>query len=221
MEAKLEKRKFVHVVATVDLGSNTAAILYVNPSTVGIVSNDIGNPEVEMSVEDATGAQKQMRHPVVRFASSKPGATPTVGLIQEDIPYEPWMSVVKLFVNGQEAARYVAGPATVSHDDGLAVRGVVPGASPFVVEAPSPARPNRRRLRPSGGMQPREGVTYTVQVKPEGDDAWHTITIGRDTPETEIDRNQFPGASSVRVRVLQTNGFDERALGEQRVDLGD
>jgi hypothetical protein len=69
-------------------------------------------------------------------------------------------------------------------------------------------------------MQVREGVTYTVQVRPEGSEAWRTITVGRDTPETEIDRNQFPGSRHVDVRVLRTTGFDENVVAEQKFDLG-
>jgi hypothetical protein len=173
-----------------------------------------------MSVEDATGAQKKTWHPVVRFASVEPGTTPKIGLIQEDIPYEPWMSVIRLFVHGKEVAKYEAGPPAPGAGGGVVAAGAVPGGASLALEAAGPDRPNRRNLRLARGMQVREGVTYTVQVRPEGSEAWRTITVGRDTPETEIDRNQFPGSRHVDVRVLRTTGFDENVVAEQKFDLG-
>jgi hypothetical protein len=220
MQSKLERGQFVHVVATVDLAKHTGEIRYVNPATTGISTTAPGSEEVELSVEDATGAKKKTWHPVVRFPSSEDGNKPTIGLIQEDIPREPWMKVLRLSINGQEVSKYEAGASPPAAAAG-ATLGAAPGAAApsLALEAAGSDRPHRRQLRINAGPQPRQGVTYTVQVKPDGADAWQTISVGRDTPATEIDRNQFPGSREVDVRVLQTTGFDERVLAEQKLDL--
>jgi hypothetical protein len=216
MGAKIENRKFVNVVATVDLAKDVGHIRYVNPATSGVTSDDPGNPEVELSVEDAGGGQKKRWHPIVRFASSEPGQKPQVGLIQEDIPYEPWMNVLRLYVHGTEVANYQAG-ALPSHTAGMVAGG--PGAQSLVVEPADPDRPHRRKMRLAQPATPHEGVTYTVQVKPEGSQAWHTLAVGRDKPDIEIDRNQFPGAHNADVRVIRTSGFDEQVVAQQKVDF--
>jgi|SRR5262245_6865811 len=214
MEAKVEKGKYVHVVAVVDLDNETGELRYVNPAMTAVTSNDPGHPDVEMTVEGATGAERKSWHPVVRFASPEPGEA-KVGLIQEDVPYEPWMKVIRLYVKGKEVAKYEAGAP-----DAAAAVTAAAAAGASLTLAPAPAnRPNKRSLRMDREVQPRAGITYTVQVRPEGAGAWHTIAVGRDKPDAEIDRNQFPGASRVDVRVLQTTGFDEHVLSERSVDL--
>jgi hypothetical protein len=133
------------------------------------------------------------------------------------------MKVVRLWINGQEVSKYEAGapPAAGAPAAAVGAGGMAPGGADasLALEAAGADRPHRRQLRMGAGSQPRRGVTYTVQVKPEGSDAWHTISVGRDTPETEIDRNQFPGSRKVDVRVLQTTGFDERVMAEKKFDL--
>ncbi len=54
---------------------------------------------------------------------------------------------------------------------------------------------------------------------PEGSQAWQTHAVGRNTSQTEIDRNQFPGSPSLDVRVIQTTGFDENVIAEQKFDI--
>ena len=223
MESKLERGEFVHVVATVDLAKNAGEICYVNPATTRTATETPGDTRVELSVEDATGTQKKTWNPVVRFPSTEGGKEPTVGLIQEEIVREPWMKVLRLLVNGHEVSKYEAGApsAAIAGGASLEAAGIAPGAAgaSIALEVAGAERPHRRQLRMGASPQPRAGVTYTVQVKPEGTDAWQTISVGRDTPETEIDRNQFPGSRKVDVRVLQTTGFDERVMAEEKFDL--
>ena len=215
MEAKPVQRKFVHVVAMVDLAAGTGQIRYVNPATTGVVSDDPGHPDIEMSVESEAGNKQKTWHPVVRFASCEAGEFPSIGLIQEDVAYEPWMKTLRLRVKGVEVSKYEAGvPGAAA---GLAARTASAGGAALRLEAASAERPNRRLL----GMleEPREGVTYTVQVRPEGSQAWQTIAVGRTTSQTEIDRNQFPGSRRLDVRVIQTTGFDESVIAEQKFDI--
>jgi hypothetical protein len=221
MYAKLERSPFIHVVATVDLGRKSGAIRYVNPATTGMTSDHPGHPDVEMSVEDESGGHKKTWHPIVRFASPEPDGTPqTTGLIQEDIPYEPWMKVVRLLVNGKEVGKYEASSPDPSPAASAAPSAGGVEAPALTLGAGGPGSPRRRSLLMHGQARKQEGLTYTVQARPEGSDAWQTIAVGRDTPDVDIDRNQFPGARRVDVRVIQTTGFQERILAEETIDLG-
>jgi hypothetical protein len=212
--ATLQDQKFVHVVATVDLARQQGAIRYVNPATIGTVSDMPGHPAVEMSVESRDGAQKKTWHPVVRFASSEGGEPPSAGLIQEDIAAAPWMCIVRLFVKGKEVATYEGAAAD-------ALRAAAPAAAPGAGLALEPVGEggNKRRLRITDAVPKQAGLTYTIQVRPAGTTAWHTIATGRETPDVQVDRNQFPGARRVGVRVIQTTGFQERVIAEDEIDL--
>ena len=127
-----------------------------------------------------------------------------------------WVRRRLLRVKGTEVSKYEAGTAPAAAA-GLAAPAAAAGGAALTLEAASAERPNRRLLRML--EQPREGVTYTVQVRPEGSQAWQTLAVGRNTSQTEIDRNQFPGSRSLDVRVIQTTGFDENVIAEQKFDI--
>jgi hypothetical protein len=226
MESKLRRGDFVHVVATVDFAKEAGQIRYVNPAKTGTAIEAPGDSRVEITVEDATGGHKKTIHPVVRFSSPEAGKEPTRGLIQEDIEREPWMNIVRLLINGHEVSKFEGGepsprPGMLSGmARAIGLGGMVRGmAVPQLSLETAPDRPHRRQLRIQSLEGPRKGVSYTVQVQPEGSKAWETLAIGRETPEIEIDRNQFPGSRLVNVRVLETTGFDEHVMAEQKFDL--
>ena len=83
---------------------------------------------------------------------------------------------------------------------------------------PVVGREHRRDFGASGVAQ-RKGVTYLIQAKPDNSDDWRTLSIGRSTPEFQIDKNQFPGATSVQVRVIQNAGFSRSTIDERTVSL--
>ena len=56
-------------------------------------------------------------------------------------------------------------------------------------------------------------------MRPAGEQTWQTIAVGRRTPEVVIDRNQFPGAESAKVRVLRSTGFEDSIVAEDEIDL--
>jgi hypothetical protein len=49
----------------------------------------------------------------------------------------------------------------------------------------------------------------------EGASNWQTLAIGLPSPTTHVDVNQFPGAKSVRIRVLESDGFSEDKIFEE------
>jgi hypothetical protein len=200
---------FVHVVATVNTRTEDGTILYVNPSSTTIEGEAAADPNVELLVTGRDGETLRREAVVVRRSSPEDGDSSDLGLIQADIPRQDGMKSVALLVNGKEVSRYEAGAPAPRPPATLGLVGTA-GASP-----------NRRRLTlaEAADLAPAEGVTYTVQVKPDTGGPWNTISVGRPTPHVEIDRNQFAGARMAEVRVLRTTGFDEDVVAEDSVDL--
>lgn len=210
MAAKILHGEFVHVVGAVDLKNGRGQILYVNPASTSVAAAEVaGHPAVELVVTGADGEELGRIHPVLRTPPPRPDAGDEA-LIQQDIPFVPGMRSVRLLVNGEEQDRFEAGaPAP----EAVSVAGILP--------LDGLAGPGRRRHLDLTGLMPahQPGVSYTVQVRPEGAAHWSTIAVGRPEPSLEVDRNQFPGTGRARVRVLRTTGFEEEVVADQEVDL--
>ncbi|MEO8372124.1 MAG: hypothetical protein ABI806_23265 [Candidatus Solibacter sp.] len=206
----IQSGDFVHVVATVNMKTGDGKILYVNPSTSTVQSDAAREANVELVAEDAAGQPLHREAVVVRRSSGDGGDRGDVGLIQSDLPRVDGMKSIALLFNGKEVSRYAGGepaPAAQPANLGLAMT--------------PESGPHRRllELTQAGQFQPVDGVTYSVQVKPDTDGHWNTIAVGRPTPDVEIDRNQFPNATKAEVRVLRTTGFDEQVIAHETVDL--
>lgn len=204
---KFEKGNFVTVIGRADLNDGTGQILYVNPASKRLEATPQAKPseDFELVVHDAAGNVLQRVRPVVRVPASAPtsGRMPpnTHGLIQEDLEHLPGMADVALHYKGQEVARYSAGKS------GVASAGPTPSASPSAASA--------------GAAAAEPGVSYTVLVKRDDEQHWHSIAVGKSRPDFKLDRNQFPGAQKVAVKVLRTTGFEQEVLSEEYVALDD
>jgi hypothetical protein len=208
MTVRQQAGDFVHVVATVDTQAPEGRILYVNPATSATTSDAEVDPEVELVVTNAEGAELARSAVVVRRSSCEPGRSNRTGLVQADLPRQAGMKSIDLMVRGQSVAHYEAGaPAP-------------PPANVALNLAAGPS-PHRQLLSLSDlpAVAPTAGVTYSVQVKPDNSEFWNTIAVGKATPNVELDRNQFSGARRAAVRVLRTTGFDEDVMVDTVVDL--
>jgi hypothetical protein len=210
---------FVHVVASVDLVNGTGKILYVNPSSVSTApetpeataqSGATPRQRFEISIQDAEGKELRRLHPTIQVSSCEADQQPKTGLISEDIPLVHGMRRLLLLYGGAEIGRFEAGERHSA---------AVSGMRPLTFDAPVPSKPQHRSISVVEAVPPKEGITYTVQVKPENGMAWQTIAVGRPTPNVQIDRNQFPGTRSARVRVLRSTGFEDEVFAEEDVDL--
>lgn len=207
MENRFTRGQFVHVVATVNLREGTGEILYVNPTTTAPALAAPNKHGVELQALDANGRVLVTNKPQVLFEGRHDDPLPRAGLVSADLPFVPGMQEVRLLINGQVASRHVAGAM-----DPLADAAIVLGGPP-------PDSPNRRTLSAPPEAR-RGGVTYTVQARAQGQAAWQTLAIGRSTPDVEVDVNQFPQADKIRVRVLMTNGFEQRLVAEREIVVG-
>ena len=80
-------------------------------------------------------------------------------------------------------------------------------ALPITLAGAGPDAPHRMLIE--SAALPTPGVTYSVQAKPDSSATWMTLAVGLDAPTSEVNINQFPGAKSIDVRVLRTDGFTE------------
>jgi hypothetical protein len=209
--------KFVHVVASVDLAGGAGKLLYVNPSTVSAKpeAEPSGAPgpesqpagDFELLIEDAEGRALKSIRPTILLPSDTEGA-PTTGLIDEDIPYIEGMKRLVLLHGGSRVSVHEAGaPAPLAAAGSALDMGVAPPGQ------------SEKRMMTLENARPEQGISYTVQVRPEGTASWQTIAVGRNTPDFRIDRNQFAGADRASVRVLRTTGFEDQIVAEQEIDL--
>lgn len=200
--------RFVHVVAALDLQAGTGQILYVSPAAIaleGAASNDHG---VELQFNDTAGQILFSRTPQVLINACEDAAAPRTGMVNEAVPFVEGMKEALLLINGQVQSRYVAGALDPPADAGI------------VLSEPLPDSPHRRRIAGPPEAR-RSGVAYTIQARPAGAAVWQTIAAGRAAPDVEVNLNQFPSAAKVELRVLMTNGFEDRVLAEREIVVGD
>ena len=204
-----EKTKFAHVVATFDRTNESADILYVNPSNVSsepAPTEGRTRGDVSLLLRDKQGEPVAQIHPEVRYDSCS-GESAAVGLIQQDVQLVEGATSLELVFDGRVLDTF---NITAEEDDidpmgGMVLDGSLDGAD------------NRRGF--AGPASEREGVTYAVLAKPNNSEIWNTLSVGRRTPEFEIDKNQFPGAEKLEIKVVQNVGFSRRVIDERVVSL--
>jgi hypothetical protein len=205
----------------VDVNTGKGRFLYVNP-TGAMTSADQGpappgdEPSAgkgfELVVEDGSGRELQRLRPAILLPSD--AEHPRAGLIDQSIPFIEGMKRLVLIYEGAPVDTFEAGaPQSARVLGGAANAGLLMGAAP-------PGSPEKRNMSLDSTVAPEPGVSYTVQVRPGGEMAWHTIAVGRKTPDVALDRNQFPGAERATVRVLRSTGFENSVVAEDEVSLG-
>jgi hypothetical protein len=208
---KFESGEYIHVVGTIDLETGKGMIRYVNRSRTRPAMNGASakrNSDVELVAQDAQEKVLERVHPVLRIATREPGQKGRPALIQEDLAHNPQMKSILLLFKKAEVHRFTAGKARKPAAGGMA----------FGLATPDASKPHRHMVEASG-MDEGEGVTYTVQVMPEGESVWHTIAVGSPTPQVELDANQFAGAQKATLRIIRSTGIDEEIMETKQVDL--
>jgi hypothetical protein len=206
MGLRFTRGQFVHIVASVNLDAGTGEILYVNPAGAAMEGSASNEHGVELQVTDAAGQILFSKKPQV-LLNSEGNPNSRTGLVNEAVPFTKGMHEVLLMMNGQIQSRFVAGQADL------------PADASITLNQAQPSSPNRRAL--TGPPEARQsGMTYTIQARAAGDKVWQTLAVGRSVPDIEVDVNQFPAAKKVQVRVLMTNGFEARFVGEHEVVVG-
>jgi len=205
---------YAHVIANIDVSSGQGGIDYVLPSRKRTGSDRLagaapGDPQVRLVLKDAAGKEIGGVHPELRFEACDDGEKPHRALIQQDVELSEGLAQVDLEFDGKTVDTFrpeQAGPIDEQFRE-TASWGL-----------PLPGDPDKLALG-TGKVTTHSGVSYMVQAKPDNSDQWQTLSIGKSTPEFVVDKNQFPGASSLDVRVTQNAGFESRTVDERTIKL--
>lgn len=205
---------FVHVVASIDIATGEGRLRYVLPSqmrtgTSGQASAPPDDDQVRLVLKDVTGKEIGRVRPDLRFEACDDGEKPHRALIQQDLEVTSALAEIDLEFQGKVVDVFrpeAAGPVDQQFRE-TATFGL-----------PLSGDPNKLTLGTSK-IEPRRGVSFMVQARPDNSDAWQTLSIGKPSPDFIVDKNQFPGASSVEVRVTQNAGFQSRIVDHRTIKL--
>jgi hypothetical protein len=201
MPQVLTKKDFAHVVGTFDLAARKGTIDFVTPVRTAIDKPRLTDEGIHLIGENAAGGKLFDVQVNPQRNSCAPHAEQ--GTFEEYLPVTPELAVIRLTIRGDTVARFTRGTKP----------SVAAGA--LALGPPDPSRPNRLPLVATAEHAATPGVTYTVQAMAEGASSWQTLALGLKSPTTHVDVNQFPGAKSVRIRVLQSDGFSESQIFEE------
>jgi hypothetical protein len=205
-----EQTRLAHVVATVDTTVPSGKILYVNPSSIRSSKDPLqglGRGDVALVLRDASGGEIARIYPEIRYDACAVQDLERPGLIQQDVEVPAGLAGIEL-VQGDvvldtfQPAADVPAPEVAG---GMTLSRSLSG--------------DDTRSGFSASVAPQEGVTYMVEARPDNSRYWNTLSIGRKTPAFEIDKNQFPGATTLKVRVIQNVGFRRRVFDERDIPL--
>ncbi len=205
---------FAHVIANIDTASGEGSIDYVLPSRKRTASNMFAGPapdkaKVRLVLKDAAGKEIGSVRPELRFEACDDGRQPHRALIQQDVELSDDLASVALEFEGKVVDVFHPEP-------------VPPIGEQFRNTAewglPLPGNPDKLAVG-THAVEPQAGVSYMVQAKPDNSDQWQTLSVGKSTPDFVIDKNQFPGASSLDVRVTQNAGFKQLTVEEKTMKL--
>ncbi|MEF2549476.1 hypothetical protein VQ045_20295 [Aurantimonas sp. E1-2-R+4] len=165
--------------------------------------------DVTLVLKDADGGEIGRVRPELRFESCDDRDAHRRAIIQQDVEVSSALSSIDLLYRGETLDSFR--PDLAPSAGAQALEGMTLGP-------PQPGSEHRRTLE-AAGVEARKGVTYMVQAKPDNVNQWQTISVGQPTPKVSIDKNQFPGARSVEVRLVQNAGFTTQTVSESVVKL--
>lgn len=205
---------FVHVIANIDISSGQGSIDYVLPSRMRTGSDELagavpGDDKVRLVLRDASGTEIGSVRPELRFEACDDGEKPHRALIQQDIGLSVGLAEIDLEFMGNTVDVFRSEQATPIDEQfrETAASGI-----------PMPGSPDKLVLG-TEKITTRPGVSYMVQAKPNNADQWQTLSIGKSTPGFVIDKNQFPGASTLEVRITQNAGFESQTVDQRIIKL--
>lgn len=195
MAKKPKSPAWAQVVGTFDLAGPSGAITSIQPAAGVDKPIDGGIDRIHLK-----GMDKQDQvlfdvavNPLINSCSPDLDR----GTFEEYIPLDRGLVRVGLYIDGNEVGGFAPGRP--------------PKAPAIALGAPTAEAPHR--LPMTSSAPPAENVSYTIQARPTDDTIWQTVAIGLPTIDLgEVDINQFPDAADLEIRVLQSDGFNEREV---------
>lgn len=206
--------RFAHVVASIDTATGEGRIRYVLPAkkrtgSVDQAGPDAADKQVRLVLKDAAGKEIGRVQPELRFEACHEAEQPHRAIIQQDIVVSDALSAIELEYQGKTVDTFHAGPQeAVDHQF----------RETATFGLPLPGDPSKLSVG-TASIDSRAGVSYMVQAKPDNADHWQTLAVGQPTPDFVVDKNQFPGASELEVRVTQNAGFQSRTVDQRTIKL--
>jgi hypothetical protein len=184
-----EPAEWLNVIGTVDLTDRRGTIDYVQPLTAVDVPKG-ETPAVTIALFDAQGALLKVLPARVKLDTCRDEDEHEEGVVDTFVPHLEGLARIELRIDDQPVASYSA-PAPI--EEGFEA-----------VEAAPEAAPN---------------VRYNVQVSPDGGVTWQTVAVGITDPAAHsVKRSDFPGAASLRRRVLATDGFRTWSVADETIE---
>lgn len=195
----------VNVVATLNLTQHTGGFAYVTP--VALPEKNLAGAAAEVSATiralDAQGVETGAWEVQVNLDSCRDPGEDRTGMVDAILPLPTGTAALQLVLDGEVLDTFRPGPPVAPV---ASIR-----AQPAMAAAPTIAWESAQADNPA--------VTYTVQVSADQGQSWRTISVGSPNPAVQLDASQFPGLSTVRVRVTETNGFEVADTREEEISI--
>lgn len=205
---------FAHVIASIDTATGEGKIRYVLPSKMRTGAGEQagampGDEQVRLVLKNAAGKEIGRVRPELRFEACDDEETPHRALIQQDVEMISGLAEVDLEFQGKTVD-------TFRPEQALPVDQQFRETANYGL--PLPGSPDKLSLG-TPKIIPQAGVSYMVQAKPDNSEKWQTLSVGMPTPDFVVDKNQFPGASSLEVRVTQNAGFHSHTVDQRKIKI--
>ena len=206
----------IHVVASVNMTKRSATVSSALPLSTSVGHEPAGVPEkkvrnLEVRVVDAAGKVLHTQKAPFLPSSRHIKGEDIVGLVDVVVPNVAKAAAIELLLAKKVLDRFDVHGATVA---ARAMRGGAGGPSLTA----GPAEGGNVMLSweaPGAGANQR----YVVQVSGDGGTSWNTLAAGTADTSLEVDRDDFPGATELQVRITATSGFGQPSIITERVPL--
>lgn len=197
--------RHVNVIATLNLTTGEGSIEFVQPAAPEASSPPASEDDREatLRITDSGGAGLANYPVPLRLESCSDNEDETASL--DVVVALPEGAASLILVYQDEIVATFERSASPSEVSGIrAMRGASAAIEGLMWDSAEASDPN---------------VTYTVQVSRGVGERWETVGVGRADPNVNLEPAEYPGLSSVRVRVIATNGFESTSVSETEVAL--
>jgi hypothetical protein len=196
------ERRFVSVVATVNLTKSQAKIEYVNPLPQAEPSQVDPKSVVVLHVKRADGYLLHEYSVRLKPSACQSPEEDRLALVDAVIGVDPGARIIELSVAGQVVDTFRAGTTP-----------------PAINSLKHVSEANGLSLAWETDASADDNHTYIVQTSTDQGRTWQTLAVGLDKPEAVIDHNQFSEAKHLLVRVISTDGFTSALVTSESLPI--
>jgi hypothetical protein len=207
----------ISVVGSIDLDEKTGKLRYVQPiQTPPLVPTGDG-PRATLVLKDDAGTRlTETEVPLTLESCTDADDHHHIGFLNVIIPSHPQATSLELLYEGSRLDTFAAAspPSQVTN-----IRKKSPPPPSALESALESSAPPTTELTWDSAEAADPGVTYTVQVRRDSSEPWQTVSVGRPTPEVNVDARQFAPRQKLQVKITATNGFRTTDVTESVIEL--